>query len=154
MGGREGREGHSSRERLKGAISVSSLGGERPKGVISLLVGGERPKGAISLLVGGERPKGVISRLVGDERPKGAISDSSLGGERLKGYGRVSIESFLMKGSGWFFRNSSLLLIGSIICEVGGGGREREGELGREVGTLIQQSSPVNRCLLSVCGVL
>ena len=84
MGGREGREGHSSGERLKGAISVSSLGGERPKGVISLLGGGERLKGA--------------------------ISDSSLlrGGERLKGYGRVSIESFLMKGCGWFFRNSSL----------------------------------------------
>ena len=118
MGGREGREGHSSGERLKGAISVSSLGGERLKGVISLLVGDERPKGVISLLGGGERLKG-------------AISDSSLlrGGERLKGYGRVSIESFLMKGSGWFFRNSSLLLMGSIICEVGGGRFYRLGDL-------------------------
>ena len=95
ISGVSGSSGHSSGERLKGAISVSSLGDERPKGVISV--------------------------LVGDERPKEAISGSSLlrGGERLKGYRRVSMESFLMKGCGWFFRNSSLLLMGSI----GKGGR-------------------------------
>ena len=65
----------------------------------------------------------------GKGRPKGAISDFSLGDERLKGYGRVSMESFLMKGCGWFFRNSSLLLMGSIICEVGGGRFYRLGDL-------------------------